>query len=345
MIITVISAVFVFGLLVLFHEFGHFITAKFTGMRVDEFAIGFGPKIFSKKYGETKYSLRAIPLGGFNDIAGMDPADNQAGERGFCEKPVFSRMIVILAGSVMNFILPIILFFGIYATVGVGKPSVEPVIGGIIDGFPAEKAGLQIGDKILTVDGEKVATWEEFLNKVKNMETERAVMLTYERNSQVAEVLLTPQFDEKSKRVLIGIQNSITYEPKTLDVAFVSAVTHTKEILVYMVGAIINIFKAPSSAELAGPIGIAQMAGQVAESGFVPLLNFAALLSLNLGIINLLPVPALDGGHFVGLVIEAVRGKPMSQKALMYTQRAGIALLLLLTLYATASDLIRVFAR
>ena len=204
---------------------------------------------------------------------------------------------------------------------------------------------MQVGDKILTVDGEKVSTWDEFLNEVKTLETERAVMLTYERNSQVAEVSLTPKVDEKSKRVLIGIQNSITYEPQSLDVAFVSAVTHTKDILVYMAGAIIDIFKAPSSAELAGPIGIARMAGQVAESGFIPLLNFAALLSLNLGIINLLPVPALDGGHFVSLVIEAVRGKPMSQKALMYTQRAGIALLLLLTLYATASDLIRVFAR
>ena len=345
MIITIISAVFVFGLLVLFHEFGHFITAKLTGMRVDEFAIGFGPKIFSKKYGETKYSLRALPLGGFNDIAGMDAADNQAGDRGFCEKPVISRMIVILAGSIMNFILPVMLFFGIYATVGVGKPSVEPVIGGIIEDFPAANAGLQVGDKILTVDGENIATWEDFLNKIKDIDTEKAVALTYERNSQVTEVLLTPKFDEKSKRVLIGVQNSVEYEQQGIGGAFVSAVTHTKDIMIYMINALADLFKAPSQAELAGPIGIAQMAGQAAETGIIPLLNFAALLSLNLGIINLLPVPALDGGHFVNLVIEAIRGKPMSQKALMYTQRAGVALLLLLTLYATTSDLIRVFLR
>lgn len=343
MIITIISAVFVFGLLVLFHEFGHFITAKFTGMRVDEFAIGFGPKIFSKKYGETKYSLRALPLGGFNDIAGMDAADNQAGDRGFCEKPVLSRMIVILAGSIMNFILPVMIFFSIYALVGVGKPSVEPVIGGVIENFPAANAGLQAGDRILTIDGEKIVTWEDFLNKVKNLETEKAVNLSYERNSQVTEVLLTPKFDEKSKRVLIGVQNSIVYEPQSIGMAFVGAVTHTKDIMIYMINALADIFKAPSSAELAGPIGIARMAGQAAETGLIPLLNFAALLSLNLGIINLLPVPALDGGHFVGLVIEAIRGKPMSQKALMYTQRAGVALLLLLTLYATTSDLARVF--
>ena len=323
--------------MVLVHEFGHFITAKLTGMRVDEFAIGFGPKIFSKKYGETKYSLRAIPLGGFNDIAGMDAADNQAGERGFCEKPVFSRMIVILAGSMMNFILPIILFFG--------KPAVEPVIGGLIPGMSAEEAGLQIGDKILSADGIKIETWEDFLNKVKNFEPDKPVILSYERNSQVAEVEVIPKLDERSKRVLIGIQSSIEYEPKSVGEAFTSAVTHTKNIFFGMLNALADLFKEPSGADLAGPIGIAQMAGQAAETGIIPLLNFAALLSLNLGIINLLPVPALDGGHFVGLVIEAIRGKPMSQKALMYTQRAGVALLLLLTLYATTNDLIRVLTK
>ena len=345
MIITVISAVFVFGLLVLVHEFGHFITAKFTGMRVDEFAIGFGPKLFSKKYGETKYSLRAVPLGGFNDIAGMDPSDNQAGERGFCEKSVFSRMIVILAGSGMNFILPIVLFFAIYATVGVAKPSVEPIVGNVIEGMSAESAGLQAGDKILTVDGVPVATWEEFLKKVKTFEAGKTIPLTYERNSQVNEVAVTPQFDKKSKRILIGVQNSVTYEPKGVTEAFTAAVKNTQKILFSMLGALADIFKAPSNAELSGPIGIAQMAGQAAEIGIIPLLNFAALLSLNLGIINLLPVPALDGGHFVGLVIEAVRGKSLSPKALMYTQRAGVALLLLLTLFATTNDLISVFSR
>lgn len=343
MIITILSAIFVFGLLVLFHEFGHFITAKLTGMRVDEFAIGFGPKLFSKKYGETKYSLRALPLGGFNDIAGMDPADNPAGERGFCEKPVFSRMIVILAGSAMNFILPVILFFGIYALVGVAKPSVEPIIGGVVDEMPAANAGLKVGDKILSVNGAEVKTWDEFLSSVKNIEADKTISLSYERDSKVTAVELTPKFDEKSKRVLIGVQNSVVYEPQSLGVAFSSAVTHTKEIVIFMLNALADIFKAPSNAELAGPIGIARMAGQAAETGIIPLINFAALLSLNLGIINLLPVPALDGGHFVSLLIEAVRGKPMSQKALMYTQRAGVALLLLLTLYATTSDLARVF--
>lgn len=342
MIITIVSAIFVFGLLVLVHEFGHFMTAKLTGMRVDEFAIGFGPKIFSHKYGETRYSLRAIPLGGFNDIAGMDANDNPAGERGFCEKPVLSRMVVILAGSAMNFVLPVLLFFGIFATVGVGKPSIEPVIGGIIEGMAADEAGFQIGDKILSIDGKNIATWKEILDTTKTLEPNKSVAITYERNSQVEETTMIPKFNEKYKRVMFGIQSELVYEQKTLGEAWTAAMERTKEIFIMMLKGLADLFKDPTEAELSGPIGIAQMAGQAAETGLIPLLNFAALLSLNLGIINLLPVPALDGGHFVGLAIEAVRGKPMGAKALMYTQRAGIAFLLLLTLYATTNDLINV---
>ena len=343
MLLTLAAAIFVFGLLVLFHELGHFITAKLTGMRVDEFAIGFGPKIFKFRRGETVYSLRAIPLGGFNDIAGMDPSDNQAGERGYCEKPVISRMIVILAGSIMNFILPIIIFFGVYCFEGVAIPSVEPILGAVIENMPAQLAGLQMGDKVLSVNGETVTTWKEFTEKIRLDENKNPVTIQYERNSQVGEVEVTPTVEKSTGRVLIGVQNHVVYEQQGILTSFTMAVGNTKDILTMMLNALIDLFKAPSGASVTGPIGIAQMAGQVATMGFVPLLNFAALLSLNLGIINLLPVPALDGGHFVGLVIEAVRGKPLSPKALMYTQRVGVALLLILTVVVTAKDVINVF--
>ncbi len=346
MILTIAAAVFVFGLLVLVHEFGHFITAKMTGMRVDEFAIGFGPKLISRKHGETVYSLRAIPLGGFNDIAGMDPQNNTAGERGFCAKPVLSRMVVILAGATFNFILPIILFFMIYATLGAAKPADEPIIGGIIQDMPAEEAGLKEGDKILSVDGQTVTTWKDFTDKIKNVDAGQDVLLKYQRGSESYEVVLSPKFNEQEKRVLVGVQSSIVYEEKNLLESFSLAVDHTKEITVYMIQAIVRLFEEPEQTEnLAGPIGIVQMSGQVAERGFIPLLNFAALLSINLGIINLLPVPVLDGGHFVNLCIEAVRGKPLGSKAVAYTQRVGIALLLMLMLFATKNDLVRVFLK
>lgn len=343
MLLTLAAAVFVFGLLVLFHELGHFITAKLTGMRVDEFAIGFGPTIFKFRYGETVYALRAIPLGGFNDIAGMDPSDNQAGERGYCEKPVLSRMIVILAGSIMNFILPVIIFFGVYCFEGVAIPSVEPILGAVMENMPAQAAGLQTGDKVLSVNGENVATWKEFTEKIRLDENETPVLIKYERNSQVGEVEVTPTVEKSTGRVLIGVQNHVVYEQQGILTSFTMALENTKDILSMMLTALVDLFRAPSGASVTGPIGIAQMAGQVATMGFIPLLNFAALLSLNLGIINLLPVPALDGGHFVGLLIEAVRGKPLSPKALMYTQRVGVALLLILTVVVTAKDVINVF--
>lgn len=343
MLLTLAAAIFVFGLIVLVHEWGHFITAKFTGMRVDEFAIGFGPKIFKFRRGETLYSLRAIPLGGFNDIAGMDPSDNPAGERGFCEKPVFSRMLVILAGAGMNFVMPIILFFLIFATVGIAKPATEPVLGAVIENKPAAVAGLIAGDKIVSVNGEKISTWEELTDKLKNSDPGKNILIDYERDSKVATVSITPEFDNQAGKVLIGVQSSINYEKMSVVDAFVMAIKHVAEILAMMIGALIDLVQSPSQADVAGPIGITKMAGQVAERGFIPLLNFAALLSLNLGIINLLPVPALDGGHFVGLAIEAVRGKPLSPKALMYTQRVGVAILLLLTVVVTTSDVIKVF--
>ena len=169
-------------------------------------------------------------------------------------------------------------------------------------------------------------------------------MLTYERGGVTAEVTVEPTFDEHEKRVLVGVQSSIVYEPKTIPESFTLAVGHTKEITVYMLDSIARLFREPEQTEnLAGPIGIVQMSGQVAERGFIPLLNFAALLSINLGIVNLLPVPVLDGGHFVNLFIEAVRGKPLGSKAVAYTQRVGIALLLMLMLFATKNDIMRVF--
>ena len=343
MLLTLAAAIFVFGLLVLVHEWGHFITAKLTGMRVDEFAIGFGPQIFKTRRGETVYSLRAIPLGGFNDIAGMDPSDNPAGDRGFCEKPVFSRMIVILAGAGMNFVLPVVIFFGIYAAMGVATPAHEPVIGAVVEGKAAANAGLLEGDKILSIDGEKISSWQEIVEKIKKSEPEKTLAIEFERNSQVEKVSLTPEFDSTSQRYLIGVQSSIVYEKTTLSQAFLMSIDHTVNIMKMMVGALIDLVQSPSQADVAGPIGITKMAGQVAERGFIPLLNFAALLSLNLGIINLLPVPALDGGHFVSLAIEAVRGKPLSTKAMMYTQRVGVALLIALTVVVTTSDVLKIF--
>lgn len=346
---TILAAIFVFGLLVLVHELGHFITAKLTGMRVDEFAIGFGPKLWSRRFGETLYAIRGVPLGGFNRIAGMDyeiiermgneDADD-AGDRAYFRRPVWARMLMILAGSFMNFLLPLFIFWGIFYFSGVATPSPEPVIGAVISERPAAMAGLQSGDRILTIDGQAVEKWEDIPRYVQGADG-RPLKLAYQRDGEVRNTTLIPEEEPDSRRVIIGITSSAEMYHPGFGEAAVLAVQKVAFVLTAMLGALAQLVQGSGAAELSGPVGIAQMAGEVAHQGILPLLNFAAFLSLNLGLINLLPVPALDGGHFVMLVLEGFRGKPLGPKAMYYIQAAGVTLLVSLMIFTTINDLIK----
>ena len=339
-LLTIVSAIFVLGLLVTAHELGHFATAKLTGMRVNEFAIGFGPKLISRKRGETVYSIRAIPLGGFNDIAGMDPSDKPSDGSGFCDKSIPARMLVIVAGSAMNFILPIFLFFGVIFFNGNAEPSTEPVFGQVIEEMPAAEAGLMAGDRVLAINGKEIATWAEFSAALDALTDDQAATIKYRRGDQISEVTLTPM--QEGSRHLIGVRSDTTTTYPGFFESLGLAVERTVEVTAMMLSALADLLGTPSKADVTGPIGIAQMAGQAATAGFAALISFAALLSLNLAIINMLPVPALDGGHFVTLMIEGLRGKPLTPKALMYTQRVGVVLMLLLMIVATKNDIVRV---
>ena len=377
---TIVAAIFVFGLLVLVHELGHFMVAKLTGMRVDEFAIGFGPKLWSRKYGETLYAIRAVPLGGFNRIAGMDyeiiermgneaeekaddggresgwrryipsvnrenvvmvPDDEGAGERAYFRRPIWARMLMVLAGSFMNFILPLFIFFGIFYFSGVATPSPEPVIGAVMAEKPAAMAGLRQGDRILTIDGSEVTKWDDISRSIQGAEG-KPFKLTYQRDGEVRSTTLIPEEEPDSKRVIIGITSSADiHQPGILEAAGLAA-QKVFFVLMAMVGALIQLMLGSVGAEaLSGPVGIVQMTGEVANQGILPLLNFTAFLSLNLGLINLLPVPALDGGHFVMLVLEGLRGKPLGPKAMYYIQAAGVTLLVSLMIFTTFNDLMK----
>ena len=343
MLLTIVSAVFVFGLLVLVHEWGHFITAKMTNMRVDEFAIGFGPKLISWQKGETLYALRAIPLGGFNRIAGMDldEEENDAGDRAYFKRPIWARMVVILAGSVMNFVLPVVLFFLIFLCVGVQTPSTEPIVGAVMANRPAASAGLMAGDRITSINGQTINEWAN-ISEVFKDSAGKPFEVTYLRGDESRHTTVIPVLDESSNRVVIGIQGSVVSQEVSIGEAASLSVEKTWRIFKAMLEALaMLVTKEGASSELSGPIGVAQMAGEVAQHGFIPLLNFAAFLSLNLGIVNLLPVPALDGGHFITLVIEAVRGKQMSKKAMYYIQAVGVVILMSLMIFATFNDITR----
>lgn len=337
--LTILAAIFVFGVLVTVHEFGHFITAKMTGMRVDEFAIGFGPKIYQQKDGETLYSLRAIPLGGYNKIAGMDP-DDPVEPNAFNSKPIPARMLVILAGALMNFILPIILFSGIFMVDGRMQLVNEPVLGTVVDEMAAARAGLKAGDRIVTIDGKNVETWTDVVLNLRKAGTEE-VTLTAERNGVLQTYKMTPMFDKDAGRPLIGVSPKFSKESLGFYGSIKEGFIYTKNIGLSMVSGLYRIVSGNAPADVAGPIGVAQMAGQVAEKGLLPLMNFVAFLSINLGVINLLPLPALDGGHFVLLLLEALRGKPLGGKAMTNIQMVGVALILALTVFSTFKDITR----
>jgi regulator of sigma E protease len=243
----------------------------------------------------------------------------------------------------MNFLLPIFLFFGIFFCSGVSTPNTEPILGTVLADKPAYEAGLKYGDRVLSINGEAIATWTEFTEAVQASEEGTPLSLTVQRGGEELQVSVAPTYDASSKRNVVGVMSALEHK----DVGFVDSVTmavqKTGYLMYMMVDALYRLLLELSGKDLAGPIGVAQMAGEVAQMGIVPLLNFTAFLSINLGLVNLFPIPALDGGHFITLCIEAVRGKPLSPKALYYMQSVGVGLLILLMLFATANDIMRVF--
>jgi regulator of sigma E protease len=337
--ITIVATIFVLGILIIVHELGHFAFAKMLGMRVDEFAIGFGPKAFSRKYGETIYSLRIIPLGGFNKIAGMDP-DEEQDERSFNAKPIWARMLVIVAGSAMNLLLPILLFSIVFLSTGIDTPSNQPVLGQLLPGKPAIQAGKATGDRILAVNEGKIESWQQFVTSIQSSGN-NPLVVRFERGGEVKQLTVIPEYDEQAKRSIIGIMPQVNNYRPGVPEAIGLSIKHTYLVADTMLRSIGQMITGRVSADVAGPIGVAQMAGEVANMGFMPLLQFTALFSINLGLLNLFPLPVLDGGYVVALALEGVRGKSLSKEKMQYLQMVGFALLMLLMLFATFKDITR----
>ena len=338
--LTILACIFVFGILVTVHEFGHFITAKLTGMKVEEFSIGFGPNIYQQQEGETLYSLRMLPLGGYNKIAGMDPDDPEDPERGFNSKPVSSRMLVILAGSLMNIFLPVLIFFGLFLAFGMDVPENKPVLGQIIEGYPAEQSGLKEGDRILSINGKPVHEWLDIRKNIADSGMQ-PIPFEIQRDTEKLTITVTPGVNPETGKPFIGVVSSLKNVRLTPVQAVVASVTATKNIIKNMYASLYHMVTGKTKAEFSGPVGVAKMAGEVAHKGFDRLMQFTAMLSLNLAIINLLPLPALDGGHFLILLIEAVTGHKLGKTAMQNIQKVGVAMILALTIFATFKDLTR----
>lgn len=337
MIMTIAAPVIVFAVIILVHEGGHYVTAKLTGMRVEEFAVGFGPVLYSRTIGETKYSLRMIPLGGFNKIAGMDPGDPGTDPRSFSSKPAWARLLVISAGSLMNIILAFLIFWGAFLIVGIQSFPNQPVVGSVLDGSAASLAGIKPSDRILEIRGEPVNAWTDIQGRLTD-QASRIVPVRIERDGKVMPLEVIPKDDGRGHAV-IGITPYLEAEPVSIIQAASMAGERCLYIIRMMGEGIYYAVTGNASADVAGPLGVARLAGDVAGVGLLQFFLFIAVLSLNLGFLNFLPIPLLDGGLFFTILAETVSGRRMPEKMLYYLQVAGLSILVGLFLFATMKDI------
>ena len=348
---TLISFVVSLGILIFIHEFGHFLVAKIFRVKVERFSLGFGPRLLGKKVGDTDYRISAFPLGGYVKMLGESTDDEIPEELepvSFSHQPLRRRMAIVAAGPVSNLLLAVILYALIFGLFGLTKTTTH--IGSVTPDSPAAAAGLQAGDKVLEIESTPVQEWSE-LSQLIQRSGGKPIELKVQRGDASFTVMLTPEIKEtqtilgeKVSRPLIGIvasNNVIVEKINPLEAGYY-AVSHTIsmiELTFVVLGKL--IVGAISPKTLAGPIGIAQMSGEVAKAGPLAFLSFLALLSINLGILNLLPIPILDGGHLLFFSIEGIMGRPLSIKKRELAQQVGLFLLIVLMVFVFYNDIYR----
>ncbi|MCG9967772.1 RIP metalloprotease RseP [Pelotomaculum terephthalicicum JT] len=337
--LTFIASVFVFGMLVIFHEFGHFSIAKLVGIKVHEFSLGFGPKLFGIPKGETSYNLRALPLGGFVRMAGMDPNEEEADdERGFNKKTVGQRVAVIFAGPLMNFILAVALWAFVFMFQGIQVGTTE--IEAVIPGSPAEKAGIVAGDKIVAVNGEYLE-WEKIVTRISERPEER-IAVTISRDGIEKQYDIDTYRDENGQGK-IGVKSVYSYRKMGLIPSLALGLETTGRITVTILDFIAKMIFGQVPAELGGPVRVVSEIGKAAQVGFFFLLELSAFLSINLGLFNLFPIPALDGSRILFLAWEKIGGRPVDPVKENYIHLVGLGLLLLLMVVITYNDILQLY--
>jgi len=345
-------AILVLGALIFVHELGHFLVAKRAGVRVLKFSLGFGPKIIGFTRGGTEYLLSAIPLGGYVKMHGEDPKEEVADPEGsFSAKSVGWRSLIILAGPGSNFLLAIVVFWIVYT---LGVPTLATKVGEVMQDFPAHEAGVLAGDRITAIDGRPIEKWEELATQI-HKSPGQPVRLTVEREGNRFDLVVAPKatrqknlFGEEQEVGLLGIAPAEEFltERSNPAVALGRALYKTYDLSRLILLTFVKLIQGVVPAKtIGGPLLVAQMAGQQARQGILNLMFFTALLSINLGILNLLPIPILDGGHLFFSLIEAVRGKPVSLQKREMAQQVGLALLVALMIFAFYNDIFRLLGR
>jgi len=348
----IFSLIVVLGVLIFVHELGHFLAARLCGVGVEKFSLGFGPKIFGKKIGITDYQISSIPLGGYVKMIGEEPdadIDPANISLSFTHKHVLKRIIIVAAGPLFNYLLAIVIFFAFFQIYGTF--ILRPVVGEVRKGAPAEKAGLVKGDEIVSIDGTAVSSWEEMAELITGS-SGRSLSATVRRGGSETVLHITPElqpaknlFGEDIERYVIGITSSgdvLSVKLNPIQAVTESLVQAYKVSKLMIVG-IAKLIKGDISAKnLGGPIMIVQMAGDQAKEGAANLIYFIAFISINLAIINFLPIPVLDGGHLLFFSIELLIGRPVNIRTREIAQQAGIFVLLLLMVFVFYNDITRI---
>lgn len=350
--LSIISFLFVLSILVIIHEFGHFIIAKKEKVKVEKFSFGFGPKLCGIKKGDTEYIISLVPLGGYVKMAGDEPSSVKGESGEFLSKSVAQRFKIIFFGPLLNYVLGFLLFWFVFM---VGAPVATNKIGDLLDKYPAKTAGLQKGDRILSVDSKPTKYWED-LTDIIHDKKEGDLSLVVERETgagkKVLNVKVTPVrketkdlFGQKRSISLIGIAPSDEVVRVKYNVlgSFLKAGRQVYKLteVTYKAFLFIITGKMSMKESVTGPIGIFIITSKAAQLGMVYLLQMMAVLSISLGIFNLLPIPVLDGGHILFLIIEKIKGKPLSTKAQDMATQVGLALLMALMLFVFYADILK----
>lgn len=336
MLNTIIASIVIFGLLIFVHELGHFVVARLVRIKVLEFAIGLGKELFSRqKEGGTRYSLRLFPLGGFCRLLGEDP-EEALKEGSFQKKPLVSRLAVISAGSLMNFLLAVLLFSLVYFFFWGVPQSQTTQIGEILPESRAYEAGLQPGDIILAIDGLEMKDWDDIIAYI-NANPERQITLLVQRDNTALSITVVPAGE--TGKGLIGIVP--VYKKYIFFRSIALGFNYTWFFIKLIFVSLYQMITGVIPADIAGPVGIVAIVAEVTKTGLGNLFYLAAIISINLGIINLLPIPALDGSRIIFLVLEGIRGKPIDPQKEGFIHFVGFTVLIILMILIAFQDITR----
>ena len=347
--LTIIAFIFVFSILIFFHEFGHFIAAKASGVRVYKFSFGFGPRILGFTKNQTEYVICLIPLGGYVKMAGemgqesvKETSEEVAEEQRFDKKSLGIRALIVALGPFMNIATAVVIFSLIFLLNGI--PVVTNSVSTVIENGPAERAGIFSGDKIIAINSTKMEDPNRIANIINESSGEK-LQITLDREGDTIDVFVIPEYDDSYKKGLIGITFEISVEKINIFSAFYRGLIATGNIIKLIFSNTMEMITGKVPLEIAGPLGIAQMTGEAAKLGFLNLLYFTAILSIFIGLFNLLPIPILDGGHIIILAIEKLRGKPLEAEKISFMYFIGISLMIIIFIIATYKDILRVFVK